>query len=86
MTTERPRYLAYLLRLWQVGSEGEPAWRASLESPHTGERYGFSSLEALFAFLREQTGSPLQSQSLGAASQVTWRPCVVKRGGQVLRR
>ncbi len=54
----RPRcYLAFMLRLWQVGGEGEPAWRASLESPHTGERRGFASLEALFAFLEEQTRS-----------------------------
>jgi hypothetical protein len=57
MTTERPRYLAYMLRLWQVGSDEELAWRASLESPRTGERRGFASLEALFKFLEEQTDS-----------------------------
>lgn len=57
MTNERSRYLAYMLRLWQVGSEEELTWRASLESPHTGERHGFASLAALFAFLAEQTGS-----------------------------
>ena len=55
MTTERPRYLAYMLRLWQVGSGEELAWRASLESPGTGERHGFPSLEALVAFLEEYT-------------------------------
>jgi hypothetical protein len=55
MPTESRRYLAYMLRLWQVGGEGELAWRASLESPHTGERHGFASLEALFAFLEEKT-------------------------------
>ncbi len=57
MTTEQPRYLAYMLRLWQVGGGKEPIWRASLESPHTGERQGFASLEVLFAFLEEQTRS-----------------------------
>jgi hypothetical protein len=60
MTDERRHYLAYLLRLWQVHSEGELIWRASLESPHTGERHGFANLEALFAFLEEQIGSLAQ--------------------------
>ena len=35
MTTEQQRYFAYMLRLWQVSSDGEPIWRASLESPYT---------------------------------------------------
>ncbi|MFN8474927.1 MAG: hypothetical protein U0822_22255 [Anaerolineae bacterium] len=55
MITEPPRYLAYMLRLWQVGSENGPAWRVSLESPHTGERRMFASLDALLAFLRAET-------------------------------
>ena len=46
-------YLSYLLRLWRTSKESP--WRASLEDPQTGERRGFGSLEALFAFLREQT-------------------------------
>ena len=52
MTTEQQHYLAYMLRLWQVSNNGEPIWRASLESPHTGERKGFASLDDLFDFLR----------------------------------
>ncbi|MFW6082786.1 MAG: hypothetical protein ACOC8C_01890 [Chloroflexota bacterium] len=48
------RYLAYLLRLWQVQDETETGWRASVESPHTGERRGFADLEALFVFLTEK--------------------------------
>ena len=48
-------YLSYLLRLWRTGGEDRAAWRASLEGPHTGEQKGFASLDALFAFLREQT-------------------------------
>jgi hypothetical protein len=47
-------YHAYLLRLWRVQSQGQTQWRASLESPHTGERQSFSSLEQLFAFLSER--------------------------------
>ena len=57
--TQPRRYLAYMLRLWQVDGEGGPTWRASLESPHTGERRGFASLEALFAFLAEQVSAEL---------------------------
>jgi hypothetical protein len=60
MSTEQQRYFAYMLRLWQVSSDGEPIWRASLESPHTGERHGFANPELLFAFLEEQTGGQLK--------------------------
>jgi hypothetical protein len=44
-----------MLRLWQADSDEELTWRASLESPHTGERRGFANLEALVAFLEEET-------------------------------
>jgi hypothetical protein len=54
--TERSRYLAYLLRLWQVGSGQETTWRASLEDAHTGERQAFGGLDDLFRFLCQQTG------------------------------
>jgi hypothetical protein len=57
MNDKPRRYLAYMLRLWQISADGELAWRASLESPRTGERRGFASLEALFKFLEEQTDS-----------------------------
>jgi hypothetical protein len=57
MTTEQRRYLAYMLRLWQVSSDREPIWRTFLESPHTGERNGFASLDDLFDFLRAQAGA-----------------------------
>jgi hypothetical protein len=56
MTIEPRRYLAYMLRLWAVRNGDKLTWRASLESPHTGERWGFSSLEVLLAFLVEKTG------------------------------
>lgn len=57
MAVEDRPYQAYLLRLWQVEHDGQPVWRASLEDPHTGQRYGFASLELLFMFLCEQVGS-----------------------------
>jgi hypothetical protein len=62
MTTEQPGYLAYLLRLWRVNDDGKPIWRASLESPHTGERRGFANLELLFAFLEEKTAELAQGE------------------------
>jgi len=50
------RYLAYLLRLWQVRDKGQTDWRVSVENAHTGERLGFAHIEDLIAFLRERTG------------------------------
>jgi hypothetical protein len=48
-------YRSYLLRLWRATCDGETVWRASLESPQTGERTGFASLEALFLHLQANT-------------------------------
>jgi len=53
--TNQPPYLAYMLRLWQVKPGGQSVWRASLESPHTGERHNFATIEQLLAFLRDKT-------------------------------
>ncbi len=55
MENEKRRYLAYMVRLWQVNDAGQPAWRASLEDPHTGERRGFADLDTLFTFLKDRT-------------------------------
>jgi hypothetical protein len=55
-------YLAYLLRLWRTTSDGNIVWRASVESPHTGERHGFADLQALFAFLEERTNGRTQRE------------------------
>ena len=54
MIEDRPRYAAYMLRLWQVGSDTS-TWCASLESPHTGELHVFAHLQALYAFLEKST-------------------------------
>jgi hypothetical protein len=50
-------YRAYMLRMWSVEQSGQAEWRASLEDPHTGERLGFSNVEALMVYLCELTGS-----------------------------
>ena len=54
MSSEQPGYLAYMLRLWQVNDGGNSVWRASVESPHSGERQGFANVEPLFALLEEK--------------------------------
>ncbi len=59
MTQEERRYISYLLRLWQIRNKGELVWRASLESPLTGERRGFASLAKLIDFLELQTAVSL---------------------------
>ena len=62
MNREQQRYISYLIRLWQVKNSGGLIWRASLESSRTGKRQGFADLDALFAFLRQQTGVASDSQ------------------------
>jgi hypothetical protein len=49
----KTHYLAFLVRLWREGEM--KSWRATLENPHDGRRYGFSDLEKLYAFLDEST-------------------------------
>ena len=56
VSKERRGYISYLIRLWQIRNAGELVWRASLESPSTGERVGFASLDELFGFLQRQPG------------------------------
>jgi len=50
------KYIAYLLRIWQVNGTGLPAWQASLEDPHSGKRIGFADLESLFIYLKDPMG------------------------------
>ena len=63
MSREQRGYLSYLLRLWQIRSEGKLVWRASLESSLTGERKGFASLTDLFTFLEEEIGHVARGQT-----------------------
>lgn len=50
----RSWYLSYLLRLVWVDREGNPAWRVSLQSPHTTDWLNFADLEAMISYLEEQ--------------------------------
>ncbi len=54
---KRAPYLAFLLKLWPVVSKSKSRflWRASLENPYTGERYGFQDLDTLLNFLKALT-------------------------------
>lgn len=48
-------YHSYLLRFWRVDTDHKPAWRASLEDPHTHQLSYFASLPDLFDYLLKQT-------------------------------
>jgi hypothetical protein len=75
--TERQRpYLAYLLRLWQAREGGCAVWRASVESPQTGERRGFASLADLFTFFQGEVGQVDRDQH---------PPNVGEKGGDIDR-
>jgi hypothetical protein len=63
MDKQQPDYLSYLLRLWRVSGEEKAVWRASLESPHTGERRGFANSTDLFIFLERELGHIAQCQT-----------------------
>jgi hypothetical protein len=62
MEGEERRYISYLLRLWQIKSEGKLIWRVSLENPLTHKRQGFASLEELFNFLEQEIGCLAQDE------------------------
>ncbi len=68
MDTDRLCYLAYMLRLWQVRTDGDVVWRASIEDPHTGERHGFANLDRLFEYLGGQTHDPTNRAGVWRAS------------------
>lgn len=48
------RYISYLLRMWETRNGERSIWRASLETPGSGQRLGFASLESLMEFLEAQ--------------------------------
>jgi hypothetical protein len=65
-----PDYFSYLLRLWRVRKGGPPVWRASLQSPQTGERVSFATLDDLYTFLRKQTGLGSDAEDAGPCESV----------------
>jgi hypothetical protein len=61
-----PSYRAYLVRCWREksASDEEHPWRFSVEEVlHKRRRKAFSSLEALFAFLRDELACNLDESS-----------------------
>lgn len=54
MAGKQQKYLSYMLRLWQLVVDGQPVWRASLESAQTGQHRGFASLIQLTTFLEAE--------------------------------
>ncbi len=52
VSEEEKDYAAYLLRLRRSDQDGQPIWRAMLESTHDGQRMNFADVDALIVFLR----------------------------------
>jgi len=59
------------MRFWEERGEKPDAsvWRFSLEDPHTGQRRGFASLEALIAALTEEMEGRSDGESQGDLGQ-----------------
>lgn len=56
MTQPAIPYHSYLLRFWCEHHEnGQIVWRYTLLDPHTGQRFGFLSLDSLVAYLAALT-------------------------------
>ena len=53
MNSSATNYQAYLLRLWRDGPRNR--WRASLQSTKAGDTQRFADVQALLAFLQDQT-------------------------------
>ncbi|MBN1399288.1 MAG: hypothetical protein JXA74_00530 [Anaerolineae bacterium] len=66
---------AYVLRLWPSESEGKRVWRAMLQNPFSAEQHVFASLQALCAFLEEQTTGSAPTPAGGRSAD--------KEGGEI---
>jgi hypothetical protein len=69
MGVAKTDYCSYLLRLWRDSATAP--WRASLEAPGHAPIQMFSTMEALFAFLRTQASEDqaLLAQQLDPPNQ-----------------
>ena len=56
MGSDGDNYASYLLRLKRSERNGQPSWRASLESTRDGQKLEFNSVEALVAFVQDRFG------------------------------
>ena len=66
MAKPQRHYTSFLLRLWQARDEGEMIWRASLESPHSGQSRSFTTLAALYSYLDKLTGFGDEGEAQGS--------------------
>ena len=53
MKREKSIYISYLVRIWETHTNDDISLRASLERPGIKERVGFSNMDELFAFIRD---------------------------------
>lgn len=67
MAAKQQKYLSYLLRLWAVMVDGQPAWRASVENAQTGQQRGFASLAQLLAFLEAELAAAWPGEEIRPA-------------------
>ena len=58
MSDEPDGYHTYVLRVWRAHVRGRWQWHASLESPHTGERLTFATLNELMLYLASRPVLP----------------------------
>ena len=65
MDLETRRSIVYLLRLWPDGGQGDLRWRVALISPDDGQRRGFATLDALCAFLQQESDHSSSGDSAG---------------------
>lgn len=63
MDTDQHIYRSFLLRLWRSKSDETSSWFASLEDPVSGERKGFSSLNAMVKYLETELTVSTNSSS-----------------------
>ena len=70
MIRNHSNYTAYMLRIWQEERNGRPVWRASLETPGSGERRAFASLTELLAFLETDMESELEPAQTKLEGQI----------------
>jgi len=55
MGPPRSDYVSYLLQLWRVEQAESSVWRAALVDTRSRQRRLFATLDALAAFLRQET-------------------------------
>lgn len=66
MNREPRHYYSYLIRIWEAHTNDEQTWRASLERPGLRKRIGFSNIDELFAFIKEDVSSKDSNEAQGS--------------------